>query len=141
MRRVVACALGLLAVATLAACGGSGSSGGASPATPPATNPTIQVVDMRGRKTVEVDARDDFFTPNGIEIDPGTTVTWKNAGNVVHNVMPLSDTADFGGATRFGVQTSAFGPGATYSYTFPKAGTYNYSCSIHTGMIGRVVVG
>jgi plastocyanin len=126
-------------VAIPAACGSSGSN--KSQAAPPVTQAPIVVVDMRGKKAVEVSAKDNFFDPNGIRIDPGTTVTWRNDGVVVHNVQPSSDLADFGGGKRFGVQVSGFGPGATYSYTFLKAGTFNYSCTIHTGMVGRVVVG
>jgi plastocyanin len=139
VKRLAAILLAACIVMLAAACG-SGSSNKTA-ATPPATQPPIVMVDVRGKKAVEVSAKDNVFEPNGIQIDPGTTVTWRNDGAVVHNVQPSSDLADFGGSTRFGVQASGFGVGATYSYTFPKPGTYNYTCTLHTGMIGRVVVG
>ena len=139
MKRASALLSTALLVVLPAGCGGGSSK--STSTTPPATNPPIVVVDMRGKKAVEVKAGDNFFSPNGIRVDPGTMVAWKNAGSVVHNVQPPSDLADFGGAKRFGVQVSGFGPGATYSYTFLKPGTFNYTCTIHTGMIGQVIVG
>ena len=102
MKRASALLSTALLVVLPAGCGG-GSSKSAS-TTPPATNPPIVVVDMRGKKAVEVKAGDNFFSPNGIRVDPGTIVAWKNSGSVVHNVQPPSDLADFGGAKRFGVQ-------------------------------------
>jgi plastocyanin len=53
----------------------------------------------------------------------------------------MNDLEDFGGATPFGAQTGSFGPGATYSFTFGNPGTFNYTCTLHTGMNGRVIVG
>jgi plastocyanin len=32
------------------------------------------------------------------------------------------------------------GNGGTYSFTFDKAGTYPYHCTIHPGMTGVVIV-
>jgi plastocyanin len=31
-------------------------------------------------------------------------------------------------------------PGASFSFTFTQAGTYNYLCTIHTFMTGSVIV-
>jgi plastocyanin len=31
-------------------------------------------------------------------------------------------------------------PGATFTRTFPSAGTFQYHCTIHPGMVGTVTV-
>jgi plastocyanin len=89
-------------------------------------------VDLRGRTHVDVDAPDNVFTPHEIIISPATTVTWHNRDTVAHNIK----SAD--GA--FGVDAGQFGAGASYSFAFRNAGTFDYTCSIHTGMDGRVRV-
>ena len=130
----------LLVVAGAVAFGACGDSSDSSSSAPPPTNPQIVVVDMRGKSAVDVNAKDDLFEPNGVQIDTGTTVTWHNVGNNVHNVLPTSDGVSFGAAP-FGAQADKFGPGATYTYTFGTPGTFDYTCTLHTGMNGRVVVG
>lgn len=86
--------------------------------------------------TVAVTIRDNLFAPQSIEVDPGDTVTWTNAGRRTHDV-----TADSGAF----VSGDLFA-GAQYSQTFAKEGTYYYHCSFHgragkQGMWGVVVVG
>jgi plastocyanin len=125
-----------LVMVVLAACGDSDDSGSSGP---PTTAPIV-ITDQRGNPAVDVEAKDDFFDPSGIQIDVGTTVTWRNVGQNVHNVLPMNDVENFG-PTPFGVQTNDFPTGATYAYTFGTPGTFNYTCTIHTGMNGRVIVG
>ncbi|HET9728355.1 MAG TPA: plastocyanin/azurin family copper-binding protein [Acidimicrobiia bacterium] len=115
-------ALALFAIVTLTACGGGGSK--STPTTLPAP------VDERGHKVVEVIAKDNAFSPASIIVDLGTKVTWRNDDNVAHNID------NFGGG--FGVLLSQFGPGASYSFKFTTAGTFTYTCTIHTGMAGQV---
>ncbi len=114
----------------LVACGSSSSS---TPATaPPAP------VDMRGHASVDVVARDNRFSPATIIVDAGTTVTWRNDDSVAHDVVKSADALDFGAP--FGAQLQQFGPGRTYRFTFRRAGTYGYTCTVHTGMTGVVRV-
>ena len=124
-----------LAIAALAACVVSGVSacGSSKKATPPPP-PT----DLRGRATVEIDARANQFTPAGVIVDVGTKVTWRNTDTVAHNVEKSADTLNFGAP--FGVDAGAFNPGASYSFTFTTAGTFPYTCTIHTLMNGTVQV-
>jgi plastocyanin len=99
---------------TLAACQ-AGSA--ASPAdTPP----------VRGVTTV--DAKDLKFLPPAIEVPPGTEVTWRFVdGSVPHNVK----------GDGFASKTQSRG---TFSHRFERAGDYRYTCDLHAGMDGRVVV-
>ncbi|HUI47827.1 MAG TPA: plastocyanin/azurin family copper-binding protein [Acidimicrobiia bacterium] len=116
------------AVAGVAACGSSKPK--AVPIPPPA--------DLRGRKQVEIDAKDNQFTPAAVIVDAGTKVTWRNTDTVAHNVEKSADAVDFG--AEFGADASVFGPGETYSFTFRTPGTYFYTCTIHTLMTGKVQV-
>jgi len=104
----------------------------------PKSAPVPETVDARGKTTVEIDAYQNQFSPASIIIDAGTKVTWKNNDPVVHNVQKSADAVNFGAP--FGVTADAFGPGATYSFTFRKAGTFFYTCTIHNLMTGKVEV-
>lgn len=69
------------------------------------------------------------FSPQSLTVKVGTTVTWTNHDSVTHTV-----TAD-GGAFNH-----TLSPSDTFSFTFTKAGTYSYHCSIHPSMTATVVV-
>ncbi len=70
------------------------------------------------------------FTPSIITVSAGQTVTWTNKDNTAHTVTSNTPMFDSG----------SMGNSATFSFTFPTAGTYNYHCSFHSGMTGQVVV-
>jgi plastocyanin len=36
--------------------------------------------------------------------------------------------------------SGTLGPGQSFSFTFQNAGTFQYHCSFHAGMVGSVVV-
>jgi plastocyanin len=73
--------------------------------------------------------KDSEFRPNHAAVSRGTTVTWQNDDQYPHDVAftggPQSPTLDSGG---------------TYQRTFDEAGTFDYECTIHPGMVGRVTV-
>jgi plastocyanin len=125
MRRVLLTVV--IAAALLAACGSSGSS-------KPAAEPTP--TNLQGKTAVEIDAKSNQFTPNDIIVDVGTKVTWRNTDPILHNIKKSADAIDFG--AKFGLDS--FSPGATYSFTFTKPGTFPYICTIHAGMTGRIEV-
>jgi plastocyanin len=101
-------------------------------------SPAAAPTDARGKTTFTIDARGNQFTPAAVIVDLGTTVTWRNDDAVAHDIKKSADALDFGGT--FGVDAGKFGPGQTYSFTFEKAGTFFYTCTIHTLMSGRVEV-
>jgi plastocyanin len=70
------------------------------------------------------------FGPQVVAIKAGTTVHWTNMDTEAHTVT--SDTGAFG--------SPVLQPGAGYSYTFTKPGTYSYHCTIHPFMTAKVVV-
>lgn len=109
--RRLAVLLAASALALLGAgCGGGGGGGSGSTLAPG-----------------HVDVKDNFFAPKTVSVKVGDTVTWTFRGAVVHNVTGPGFTS----------KTAKAG---TFDHTFEKAGTFNYVCTIHTGMKGKVTV-
>ena len=71
---------------------------------------------------------DNKFVPSEIEVAPGDTVTWVFEGATVHNVVGQG----------FKSENKKDG---TFEHTFNSAGEYEYVCTLHPGMKGKVVVG
>lgn len=69
------------------------------------------------------------FHPSTLTVPAGTKVTFVNQDSTVH-------TATGAG----GFDSGNLQHGQSYTYTFTKAGTYNYICSIHQYMHATVVV-
>ena len=72
------------------------------------------------------------FTPATLTIPVGTTVTWTNRDSEVHTVVADDTAPSFKSA---GLDTDD-----SFSFTFNKAGTYSYHCSLHPHMAGRIIV-
>jgi plastocyanin len=70
------------------------------------------------------------FAPATLTVRPGTTVTWTNDDDIPHTVA----------ATGGGFRSKVLDTGNSYSFTFTKAGEFQYFCSIHPHMTGKVVV-
>ena len=69
------------------------------------------------------------FEPQELTVDAGTTVTWKHNDNVAHTVVS---------AGLFESETLARGD--VFTFTFLERGEYEYHCSIHPSMTGKVIV-
>jgi len=78
-----------------------------------------------------VNVIDNAFEPKTITIAVGDTVTWDFKGSAQHNV--IGDNNAF--------KSKTMGKGSTFTHTFNSAGTYDYVCTLHTGMTGTVEVG
>ncbi len=70
------------------------------------------------------------FIPSEITVAPGTTVTWVNNEAMPHTVVDQSK----------GFRSKMLAKEATFSFTFTTAGDYDYLCSIHPNMKGKVIV-
>ena len=68
------------------------------------------------------------FTPSVIEVPAGTTVTW----NVQDGDTPHDVKGD-------GFKSEVMRVG-TFTHTFSTPGTYDYKCTLHSQMTGRVIV-
>jgi plastocyanin len=70
------------------------------------------------------------FSPGTVTVSVGTAVRWTNHDDVPHTVV--SDDKAF--------RSKALDTDEAFTYTFTKAGTYNYFCSLHPKMTAKVVV-
>ena len=79
--------------------------------------------------TTTVEAADNAFRPRTATVDAGDTVTWRNTGQLAHEV------------TAPAFASGNIAPGASWSWT-AKAGTYSYVCRYHEAldMKGTLVV-
>jgi plastocyanin len=108
----------LTIVAAVVALGAiDGTSARAGQANPPQKPVTIEIDNFR-------------FGVVSLEIAAGTTVTWTNRDDVPHTVV--STTKAF--------RSAPLDTGESFSYTFRTAGTFEYYCSIHPRMTGKIVV-
>ena len=115
----------VLALVTVAACGGGGSSynNPTTPTTPtPPTTPTA---------TTSVSLLNNRFDPTAIVVSPSAVVTFTNNDGIAHNVS-FSDT---------NIPSVPNWTSGARTATMPAAtGTYTYTCTIHAGMNGTVKV-
>jgi plastocyanin len=78
----------------------------------------------------KVSIADMSFSPSTITVKKGTTVTWTNNDSVTHNVT----------AGNNGFTSGNLVPGKQFNFTFDKAGTFSYTCTLHPSMKGTVTV-
>jgi plastocyanin len=93
--------------------------------------PTADALEPRGTiETHRVRMVDgNRFRPARITISRGDRVRWVNRDNVVHTTTSSRDLWD-----------ATLAPGERFTRRFRRAGTFNYECTIHFGMTGRIVV-
>ena len=122
MRARTLMVIGLAAIVAVLDGGGSASAGGGCMH---GTHPTD------GHGTV-VELIDLCFSPTVLHVEPGTEVTWVNRDDTSHEVTGVGGT--WGTFDDLGLNDRV-------SYTFSDEGVYVYSCFIHPGMVGAIVVG
>jgi plastocyanin len=82
--------------------------------------------------TAEVKIDNFSFAPATLTVAAGTTVTWTNRDDIPHTVVSTDDPKAF--------RSKVLDTDEKFSYTFTKAGTFPYFCSVHPKMTGTVVV-
>ena len=80
--------------------------------------------------TMEVKIDNFSFGPTSITVAVGTTVTWTNRDDIPHTVVSTDGV----------FKSKVMDTDENFSFTFTKAGTFAYFCSIHPKMTGTVVV-
>ncbi len=70
------------------------------------------------------------FTPAGITVPVGTTVTWTDQTDAPHTVT--SDSGAFA--------SSILNQNQAFHFTFNQAGTFAYHCAVHPYMHGSIIV-
>jgi plastocyanin len=86
--------------------------------------------DQPSAPNAEVKIDNFSFGPETLTVPVGTTVTWTNRDDIPHTVVSTD------GVFKSKVRDTD----EKFSYTFAKAGTYSYYCSVHPKMTGKVVV-
>jgi len=121
-------------------CGCTGSSTTANQSTTAVTTPlqTIQpltVTTVPGPQTTAsvsdntIRIKNFAFDPASITVKVGSTVRWVNQDSANHRIL-FADKAD----------SNVLSSQQSYSRKFDRAGTYDYSCTIHPAMKGTVIV-
>ena len=82
--------------------------------------------------TAEIRIDNFSFGPAALTVPVGTTVTWTNRDDIPHTVVSGDDPKAF--------KSKVLDTDEKFSFTFSKAGTYSYFCSIHPKMTGKVIV-
>lgn len=83
-------------------------------------------------QSAEVKIDNFSFGPAALTISVGSTVTWTNHDDIPHTVVSADDPKAF--------KSKVLDTDEKFSFTFAKAGTYAYFCSIHPKMTGKVIV-
>jgi len=81
-------------------------------------------------ETTEVKIDNFSFGPGTLTVPAGTTVTWTNSDDIPHTVVSTDGV----------FKSKVLDTDEKFSFTFSKAGTYPYFCSIHPKMTGKVIV-
>ena len=95
-----------------------------------AGSPTVTAVDQPSAANAEVKIDNFSFGPKTITVPVGATVTWTNRDDIPHTSV----------STEGVFKSKVLDTDEKFSYTFTKAGTYPYYCTIHPKMTGKVVV-
>jgi plastocyanin len=133
MTKLLALILACLALGLVAAgCGGDddddgGGGGGASTSEQPAD----------GGGGTQVSMKNIQFSPKGVTVKPGETITFTNDEPVAHDVHKTAGPGkDFASGPTGGMQE-----GDTFELTLDKPGKYEYVCDVHApGMAGSITV-
>ena len=98
--------------------------GAAAPETTPTATPS------EGARGTAVAMDGVSFTPEQLVVKVGETVTWTNKDPFPHNVT--SSTVAF--------KSGDIAPDAQWSFRATEAGRFPYTCTLHPGMNGTLIV-
>jgi plastocyanin len=99
-------------------------------ATPPGQPVPIPTVAPVSRGDHDIEILDDLFSPVALTIPAGRAVVWHNFGQRAHDIH--SPTGAW--------HTVVLQPGQTANLGFNTPGTFEYVCSYHASMQGRIIV-
>jgi amicyanin len=122
--------LALLGTATFAALAvptwaPAAQSGGATVA-----GQTAQPVAVAAQTGPRIEITKHKFSRPTLTVPAGTTVTWLNRDEDLHTVV----------STTMAFKSPGLETDEAYSYTFAKPGVYEYFCTLHPLMTGKVIV-
>jgi len=86
--------------------------------------------DQPSAASTEIKIDNFSFEPKTITVPAGATVTWVNRDDIPHTSVSTDGV----------FKSKVIDTDEKFSYTFAKAGTYPYYCTIHPKMTGQIVV-
>ena len=93
----------------------------------------LTMIPLVSAEDYDVSITDDMkFNPDDLTINIGDTVTWTNNDGMGHTATSTDGPASF--------DSGNIAAGATWSFTFTEAGTYDYKCNYHSSMTATVTV-
>jgi len=95
-----------------------------------AASPSVTANDQPSAANAEVKIDNFVFGPQTLTVPIGATVTWTNKDDIPHTTVSTDGV----------FKSKVMDTDEKFSYTFTKAGTYSYYCSVHPKMTGKVVV-
>jgi len=93
-------------------------------------SPSVTATDQPSGANAEVKIDNFVFGPQTITVPVGATVTWTNKDDIPHTTVSTDGV----------FKSKVMDTDEKFSYTFAKAGTYPYYCTIHPKMTGKIVV-
>jgi plastocyanin len=74
--------------------------------------------------------KDFMFTPRNLTIHVGSKVTWTNKDEEPHKLAEVNDT----------FTSQPLDSDGDFTYQFDTPGTYEYFCTLHPRMTGKIIV-
>ncbi|SRR6266436_3344908 len=93
-------------------------------------SPSVTANDQPSAGNAGVKIDNFSFGPQTLTVSVGATVVWTNSDDIPHTAV----------STEGLFKSKVMDTDEKFSYTFTKAGTYPYYCTIHPKMTGKVVV-
>lgn len=104
-----------------------------SPAAPAANTPAADTsakttAPATNTNTINITIKNFAFTPAELNIKKGDTIVWTNDDSAPHQISGS------------GIQSEILSKGQSFSFTFGATGTFDYICSLHPSMKGKINV-
>ena len=90
----------------------------------------VRANDQPSAATAAVKIDNFSFEPQTLTVTVDTTVTWTNRDDIPHTSVSTDGVW----------KSKVMDTDERFSYTFTKAGTYSYFCSVYPKMTGQIVV-
>lgn len=92
--------------------------------------PVVEKNQGIGEEGGAVTIRNSNFNPTTVNINVNQTVIWRNEDDIAHLIV--ANNGEFNSGT--------LDNGDSFSFKFENLGTYDYHCSIHPSMKGRIII-
>ena len=90
----------------------------------------VPAIPVAGVPPTVVEIHNMKFNPATLTVAPGTRVTWVNEDGAPHTVTDKGDV----------FHSAMLDTKDSFAYTFQSPGEFNYFCTIHPMMVGKIVV-